>query len=659
MYDLLRSGLLLLAAAALAIAQSAEPDARDLGGLSLEQLMDVQVQTATLRKQSLQDAPASVTVVTAEDIRRYGYRTLGEVLSNVRSFYATSDGPLGYLGARGFSLLGDYNTRFLVLINGHALTDNVFGAMYYFGQDFPLDLDLVEQIEIVRGPSSALYGGNGVFATLNIITKSPANAARRHVRTQVSTLGERKLAASAAFAVGSGASMLLSGAVLHSGGRTVDFPELAQAGLSPSRTGHVGSEAGYNVFANLTWKDWTVIALFGQHNAIVPTGWYGTSVGNTGTTDLESRNFVEAAWNRSVGQNGEFRWRTYYDQYRYDGVYDYGSGFRILDGAIGDWVGSELVYHHDTGGRGTFTVGGQAGVDLRNVQYDIDATTSPAGTERIERFRRNHRRASLGIFAQQQWKLSPSWTAYVGGRVDKTTYDTLFFSPRLAVVHERNNHAHKLMYGRAFRNPSTFERYWQPNPSLKAERIDTFEIVREQRLFRSASLTASAFHYRLGGLIVGVPVSETSLQYQNASRAQATGFETELSAQPAGWLAAVASFSVQRTRGVNSGERLPNSPVRLGQFRASIPLARQRLILSGALRYLASRLDAYGGHVPAATVVDFTATASRLRTGMELQFGVRNVLDKSYSDPLSPEHATQRMPAAGRAVFVRLAWRHD
>jgi len=275
-------------------------EAKGLEAMSLEELMDLRVQTATLRKQSLQDAPASVTLVTAEDIRRYGYRTLAEALSNVRSFYATSDGPAFFVGARGFSLLGDYNTRFLVLINGHHLTDNVYGAMYYFGQDFPLDLSLVDQIEIVRGPSSALYGGNGLFATINIITKTPTSAGPGRVSTELGTFGEQKLTASSSFAAGQEARVLFSASVLHTGGRTVGFPELAQAGLSPSQTDHAAAASGYRMFADVTWRNWTVTALFGQYKYIVPTGWFGTDIGDTGTTDLESRNFVEAAWNRPL-----------------------------------------------------------------------------------------------------------------------------------------------------------------------------------------------------------------------------------------------------------------------------------------------------------------------------------------------------------------------
>jgi outer membrane receptor protein involved in Fe transport len=642
-------------AAATAVAQSNDSDTRRLDSMSLEELLDLRVETATLRTQSPQDAPASVTVVTAAEIRRYGYQTLGEALSNVRSFYATSDGSLDYVGARGVSLLGDYNTRFLVLIDGHALTDNVYGAMYYFGDDFPLDLDLVRQIEIVRGPSSALYGGNGLFATINIITETPKDAPRQHLSVEATTHRKTKLVASTSFRIGSDAHGLLSSSLLQSGGRTVDFPELAQAGLSPSRTDHVGAGSGYRLFGNLAWKNWTLVALFGQHKAIVPIGWFGTVVGNTGTTDLESRNFVEAAWRRPLGQ-GEISWRTYYDQYRYDGVYDYGDDYRNLDGAIGDWVGSELVYHHDTGSRGTLTLGGQGSVDLRNVQYNIGSTQG--GAERSENFRISRPRTSYGFFAQQEFKLSPSWTGFFGGRLDRTTYDSVVFSPRVAMVYKRHSRVYKLMYGRAFRNPSTYERFWEPNPALQAERIDTFEIAREQRLPRRLNLVTSVYHYRLGGLIVGVPSSDGGLQYQNVSRAQATGLEMEISGQPANWLQTAASFSIEQTRGADAGQRLPNSPVRLGQLRASAPLTRF-LTLSAAARYLGSRLGARGDAVRAATLLDLTLTAARVGAGTELQLGVRNVLDTSYSDPMSLEHATERMPGAGRSIFLRLSWRGD
>ena len=68
---------------------------------------------------------------------------------------------------------GDYNSRMLLLINGHRLNDNVYDSAQ-IGTEFPLDMDLVERIEVVRGPSSSLFGTNAVFGVINVITGAPA-----------------------------------------------------------------------------------------------------------------------------------------------------------------------------------------------------------------------------------------------------------------------------------------------------------------------------------------------------------------------------------------------------------------------------------------------------------------------------------------------------
>ena len=100
--------------------------------------MNVQVYSASKHLQSTSDAPSAVTVITADEIQKYGYRTLADILESVRGFYITYDRDYSYVGVRGFGRLGDSNNRILVLIDGHRINDNVFGEPY-LGTEFLVD----------------------------------------------------------------------------------------------------------------------------------------------------------------------------------------------------------------------------------------------------------------------------------------------------------------------------------------------------------------------------------------------------------------------------------------------------------------------------------------------------------------------------------------
>jgi outer membrane receptor for ferrienterochelin and colicin len=188
--------------------------------------MQVKVVGAALHPQTLEDAPASVTIITAEDIRKYGYRTLSEALSAVRGFYTSNDRTYETVGVRGFNLPGDYGSHLLVMVNGHNMGDNVFDYMLYFGNNFPIDMNLIKQIEGIRGPSAALYGSNAIFATINIITKSPDEAGPLTVTADTGSFGEKKGQVVGTASRGN-AKVLVSGSVFNNGGESpLFFPSL-------------------------------------------------------------------------------------------------------------------------------------------------------------------------------------------------------------------------------------------------------------------------------------------------------------------------------------------------------------------------------------------------------------------------------------------------
>src|ERR1017187_3815450 len=308
------------------------------------------VEAAALHAQTLAEAPANVRVITAADIRHYGYRTLAEALASVRGFYATYDHTYHYMGVGGVSLPGDFNTRFLVMLNGHPLTDNIYNSNGFFGQDFGLDMDLVERIEIIRGPTSALYGSNGVLANINIVTRSPVDADRLRASAETDSAGERKLSLAASMNLGHGANLLISASVFNNLGVPFATGGLAVLPGTASVVPNADGKRGYHTFANLIWHNWSFIAYFNSRLKQTPIG-VGTSFnGDPAQHAVDGRSALGALYKRSAGP-GQLLWQIFYDRYRYQDRYDYPGGYpenaavdTVRDFNFGDWIDSQLAY---------------------------------------------------------------------------------------------------------------------------------------------------------------------------------------------------------------------------------------------------------------------------------------------------------------------------
>lgn len=146
------------------------PTAPDLTQISIEELMQVEVITASKKAQPIRDAPASVYVITAEDIRRMGATTIPEALRLVPGVHvATIDANKWAVAVRGFN--GRYSNKLLVLIDGRSIYTPFFSGVYWDAQP-PLFMEDIERIEVIRGPGGTLWGANAVNGVINIITRS-------------------------------------------------------------------------------------------------------------------------------------------------------------------------------------------------------------------------------------------------------------------------------------------------------------------------------------------------------------------------------------------------------------------------------------------------------------------------------------------------------
>ncbi|MCK5148575.1 TonB-dependent receptor [bacterium] len=134
--------------------------------MSFEELMNVELTTAGKRPENINEIPASVVIITRNDIKRYGYTTLSEILENVPGMYGINDYNYHFFGVRGF--WSGEGRNIIYLVNG---IDQSRGHMLHYNiRSFPIPVEAIGRIEIIRGPMSVIYGSGAFFGAINIIT---------------------------------------------------------------------------------------------------------------------------------------------------------------------------------------------------------------------------------------------------------------------------------------------------------------------------------------------------------------------------------------------------------------------------------------------------------------------------------------------------------
>ncbi len=633
-----------------AVGVAAQSPAVELSDLSLEELTQAEVVYAAARRpQSLTEAPSAVTIVSAADIRRHGHRTLADVLRSVPGFYVTDDRNYSYVGVRGFGRPGDFNTRLLLQIDGVRLNDDVYD-MAPVGADFPLDLDLVERVEVVRGPASSLYGTSAFFAVVNVVTRRGRDVGGE-VALERGAYGTWRERAAYGRRLAGGLEVL--GAVSRgtSNGRTLYYPEFTSVGSTAGVT-TVDDEDVSRLFASASKGPFSFSVLHGTRGKGVPTGAYGTVFGDPGNRTSDARTQLALGYDGSVGGGFEGTARVQYGRYHYEGTYVYGASTNdvLHDETLGSWWGAEVTASRRFA-RHQLTVGLEYQQARRRGQGTAWGDSPPALTEVPESSQ------TASVFAQDEIQLGiEGLVAHAGLRFDHGRHDVERVSPRVGLVWTTQEGTLKLLYGEAFRAPNEYEAhyYQHTDPRLHPETIRTFEVVGARSL-GSARATVSLFHSRIEGLI-SLQGSPGALGFSNVEDVHCTGVEAALDAT---WGGARGRLSYTFQHAVQSEPDVPlsNSPRHLLKAEVFVPLLEERLEAGADLQYVSARRTLADSTVGAYATVNLTVRALRLWHGLELSATVRNLLDADYADPGSEEHAQATIGQDGRNASVQLSWR--
>ncbi len=540
-----------------------------LNNLSLEELMNIKVITASGIKQKICEAPSTMRVITSQEIRERGYEQLDDVLRDMAGvdlirIYGRAPTFITFRGMQG-----DENRRMLFMIDG-IIENNIMGDFAIAGPAY--SLHHVERIEIIWGPGSALYGANAFSAVINIITKKKEGAEGLHFQKSFGSyntsvenvmLGVKK----------NNMDLTLSGSLFNT-----DGPYFSNRHPQYSNS-YVKNAYSFN--GNICYTIKKFQTTLGARMYQTPGGWgeplasptillrlpaqgnQNTGKGGMLQSDLNGTpsSFAES-FSKTIFLQSEYTLQPKLIlfariQYRETGltersyVYLNSPGTNFISNSPAAYyanrVGTELSVNYSLKQHQQFSAGVQIYQD--NLERGFRETITDTQFDTIENIPLTNMHAT---FKQRTYTIQNNLGTYLqyivnttllnktnftfGGRYDHNSVYGKTINPRVGIINQPTDKlTFKLLYGTAFRAPTNFELYAAPtgvripNLDLKPEKIQTYEANMIYTQLKALCIQLNLFHNQLRDIIIpDVSVGKGVTQNQNAGTASIKGLEAKM-----------------------------------------------------------------------------------------------------------------------------------
>ncbi|HXY40077.1 MAG TPA: TonB-dependent receptor, partial [Vicinamibacteria bacterium] len=391
------------------------------GALAQETDQEPLLTTASRYAQTTYEAPASVTVISREEIRQFGFRTLGDVLSMAAGMFTTYDRNYTYLTVRGMARLGDFNTRILLLLDGRRLngpTDDSTNV----GTEAFVDLEALERIEIIRGPGSTLYGTNALYAVVNLITRTGAGVKGAEL---TGSGGSFQTAYGSAIAGGrsaTGFDVFAQASGYNSRGPDLYYPEFDSPDTNNGHAVGIDHDRFGRGLVRVMKGDFSVEAFYGSRRKQIPTASFETIFNDPREKTSDAGGMVSAEYQHAFADLSRLWVTTSYNDNYYHGAYPYPEPDGLQTDYIHSrWVTTEGQYQRLIGNH-RLSVGGEARWNGMMSQGTNGA------------FSDDRKSWVFAGFAQGELHFGPRTTLYAGARYDHYQSFGGTVSPRLALV---------------------------------------------------------------------------------------------------------------------------------------------------------------------------------------------------------------------------------
>jgi outer membrane receptor protein involved in Fe transport len=655
-------------------------EVQDFNDLSLEELLSIPVGVATRStSQSVRESPGILTVITREEIRRSGARDLQDVLRMVPGFQIGADVMDSvFLGVRG---LWAAEGKVLVLLDGHELHEPMYANTQMTNR---FSADLIERVEVIRGPGSVVYGGAAELAVVNVISVGAASLEGAEVtlsgvgHDRGTALGQRTLSAAVGHRFEGLDGLALAATLFVGQTNRSDQAYTDVYGGSYSMLGQSHADP-MQLTLSLGWRGLQVRYLVDYYRTsmrsaydfalpfTLPVSFLTSSLELAYRFDLldgltltpRLRHMVWRPWNCT-----DPRAEAYADSAP---LYDDSTEQRVQVGLELAWAPLDWL---------DFLLGAEYALDTSHdpVYHFIDLDTwdpeHPDSAELVDDMR--YHRVALYL----QGLLRTEWVhATVGARLEWHDQTGVAFVPR-AGLHKAYGPFHfKALVSQAFRSPAN--RNLSFTPDVEPEKTTVYELELGYQILESLSVVANGFYVDVRRPIIYY-FDERGEGYRNFDSTGSYGFETELRFKRKSAFANL-SFSYYSTAGLDNPAAyavpgrdhvlLGFSPYKFA-FLGGLALWRDlSLNLSGVLlgdqRYGIDRVELIDGQqvphyreYPAELVMNvYLLWENAIAPGLYAGLGVYNMLDVRQRTLMPYDSWHNELPGPGLEIMLKLGYR--
>ncbi|MDH3973436.1 MAG: TonB-dependent receptor [Deltaproteobacteria bacterium] len=615
------------------------------------------ITSATKLAQRLEKAPAIASVISGKEIRNMGARNLLDVLKRIPGMGVSIVTGYGKFGVESRGIKSSTSEKVLLMIDGHKVNESIRGTgIWHFGD---MTVENIKQVEVIRGPGSAVHGANAFVAVINVVTKDAKAIDGADIRVGGGSFDTRHYNLLAGKPKSDKSKLEITGMVdyFDTNGEKLHVDKDAD-GRSGKTDGQAEkTDTALKVsYGNLSFS--------GRYLDRTDGGYIGSVKVLSDETLFETTHyFGELRFSHKVSSEIEFHMKGYYDEYKWS------SYIEVLPedsyppyGIIGTpevknrTTGSEVQLDYSIGEKNTLTTGM---LYEKIEQFDVKQSLNfDPGTGTTFSFlkdftssanwNRNVNRYVSALYLQDVWKITPGTEATLGVRHDRYSDFGSTTNPRLGLVwrHSTKTIA-KILYGEAFRAPSFVELYNDNNPvqkgnaDLKPEKIRTFEASLESGFFEKYRTKLTWFHSEIKDLI---RERKTDWRYENLDEAVVDGIEAECTLYFNEASNLHLNYTYQNPREKDSGDRLPDVAAQKGNVGFNLALGRyvnanaNLLVVGPRPRDSNDPREKVNGY----EVVDLTLIAKNFFKNLEIRGSVYNLFDEKYADPEKYTEQAQR-----------------